>query len=1440
MATNKTDLSAEQRRLVHQYYRELRDFSTVTGGKLDRSSSARAQKARSKLLKLYSSQFFELSTDVHDELQRRIDENQTQPDHLLPKDNFHVKRNQARQKLANLSESRFNDLVDDILYEIQRRDYHILSEPQTPVSPQISPRVSPQKNHFRPDEGEVVDPNVSSQSVVHTDPRNSVSRNLPLDADSNDNSQHEDMSTPKKSSIQDGSTHSSSVVPSTSIQQSQVIPKKASIEWSSDEEEDHHDGGKESRSARGTSSQDIFQDRDIHSVPESRHQDRTSGIENNVTDFAQRSQLLQDSDNSDFENGSQNSPQFGAGKTQGQNHALSGSNHRSSREHTNGQVDEDASFEETKGLSLTNRLSQSVQSPSIAGEASEEGLRFSDRFSSSIVTEKMEDSDLSKRDSPSIFDSLPRGSHLKFAPGPNSSNGFDEQSSPENAGKRQNTSSPTMSINSPFDTRERSELGSASSGLQTQLKHLGSIKRISLENENSQREIQVLIAEGTKMDEKITELELNNSQLSAAKKHLENELRTQENQNSDLKEQLEVLSKNLIDSEDELQKLKTAQTQGDQTSRSVDRTHHDEFLNITKQVNSLSIENENLKQDLAEMELKLKKHSYDEKPANARDNATPEEVSNESFRSEALDKVQNLPKKYLSPEGLIPSSLLTAFISHIENMFHIINRNRQDTGFGHQIFNVLSQIVDTVQKVIETVDNRGSQEHILVLKGALSHAITAVRFFASFHEILPLVTVNSAVSDVTFALCQMVDIVKVADVHKDNFSLDQNNHIVPQTPNAQDWSEFEDANFQDPRESLQGVSNNPGNMSPVKPLKITQKVVNNAQPSKGRHTSRKPSSSLFGSIVNTSSTANNSPETVQFPKARSGSPASKQEVTSSPAAAKDTSQSQKYVAASSASTRWTDTVSSPISPSLNVFSQGKKLTNTDNSTVKVAKLTSASAMSSLSQSDRIRAEPGNSAAEKIFEASTDEGSTDENERNNDDSNLTSDEDLTYQLKQNLLKSQKPKDFLEGENAEEYSIPLNSPSKASPQARNVTGQDTKTVNTPVKSTDLGPSVDNGPAIQPETDEEHAERYTTKGDEGFKLTPSTQSTNKLSFVSDSSDTSNGETTGKEVHSGSRIADVKRNIPDDCLPAKGTQVSEHLQKFANGAPGNDDKSEVNVPEGYSDPISAAPPSTVEQDTYQRFPARWDTNDLKKMNEDPSLKPSDQSISLTPSTNKIKTEDASLESEHILVKQEDHDGWNPSGSRTGSTAPAAASSRASEEVAEGGRESGDEDDFDIDAFDIENPDNTLSELLLYLEHRTIEVISTIQSLLTSIKQPQALKGELCKDSSAINQVIAQMVEATNVSMAQSRNAALKEHGNWVVQSLKDCKRRMTSLCHLNEDGTINFDEGDDEYASKHFKQRLAGIAFDVAKCTKELVKTVEEASLKEEIEYLNSQLKH
>ena len=87
-------------------------------------------RARDKLLRLSPIQFQELSTDVYDELLRREDERVAQspqgdgrniPRFLLPRNNFHPKRNQARQKLSTLPQKKFRELATDVLFELERR-----------------------------------------------------------------------------------------------------------------------------------------------------------------------------------------------------------------------------------------------------------------------------------------------------------------------------------------------------------------------------------------------------------------------------------------------------------------------------------------------------------------------------------------------------------------------------------------------------------------------------------------------------------------------------------------------------------------------------------------------------------------------------------------------------------------------------------------------------------------------------------------------------------------------------------------------------------------------------------------------------------------------------------------------------------------------------------------------------------------------------------------------------------------------------------------------------------------------------------------------------------------------------------------------------------------------------------------------------------------------
>lgn len=111
-----------------EHYRVLKSY---LGPYLrDERGNPRPSRAKDKLTRLSPVQFQELSTDVYDESLRREDDrkrggpgapgNDT-PQYLLPKNNFHPKRNQARQKLSTLPLERFRQLATDVYYELERR-----------------------------------------------------------------------------------------------------------------------------------------------------------------------------------------------------------------------------------------------------------------------------------------------------------------------------------------------------------------------------------------------------------------------------------------------------------------------------------------------------------------------------------------------------------------------------------------------------------------------------------------------------------------------------------------------------------------------------------------------------------------------------------------------------------------------------------------------------------------------------------------------------------------------------------------------------------------------------------------------------------------------------------------------------------------------------------------------------------------------------------------------------------------------------------------------------------------------------------------------------------------------------------------------------------------------------------------------------------------------
>lgn len=1176
MAASKAELDHEQRLRVYQYYCALRDFFDITGEKHDRSNSARAQKARSKLLKLYPSQFFELSTDVHDELQRRIDEHQTQPDHLLPRDNFHVKRNQARQKLANLSQMRFNDLVDDILYEIKRRDYN--TEPEELLT-------------------------------GHSDTATNSSKTSSLAGAGN------------------------KIAPNATVQASQVIPKKASIDWSSDEEE-------------------------------KRQHDEISDVDSPNTPVLPQHDLVD----------SFSSPKF------------------------------------TKKSSLPESLVNIPLSP-VSKKSQNEATKFD--------SHQPDVENSFSGDTPSV------------------------PSSPIKAVSSQNLTSPIKTISSQNSNSEA--------------RRTGSISRASLEHQNKDREIQVLVAEGTKMDQKITALERSNAMLSQKNSSLQKEANDRRAANdelvseiSDLKNKLETLEKSSL--------MKKDGDSENSPRNPLDDTHQKELFSMTKQLNSLSIENENLKQALAELEIKLKK-------ANSQEQSNKGHTVHQLLKDGEVKTFDALPseellsdqilKEFISHEGLVPLSLIRSFNKHIEKIFGDIRNQRVSESFGDLLFEDIALISDAVHQIVTLTGTPDNGENIILLKASLSHAITAVRYFAIYHRLLPRITVESAIAGVSFAVCGLIKKVKVSKTETASDIIAQELPNTPKTPvesthqfPARRFKNNLDSDFDDPREASSFIEEEPASLSPVKPLKITQKVVTNSTPTK--NSNRKPSSSLFASIVTPNISRGSSPRSSrQMPSSGIGKPVKDH--------TEDLTKSTKMY--------------SEVPSSAGAIIREPKI-----------------------------AVPLGKAIDRVHRRENTDEPTGVEPIQTDGS----------QEKENNSESQK----LDEKEPE----PLDD-AKAN--------QDTGSV----KTTDI--TSQGQTTTAPENSTQHSlmdgiKATISNGFFGKAASASNNSQAKLNLALENENFSS-EDDSQDDGFQQRIGESTTTSDEDFT----YQALKENMKSSHSSKTNDPTRVVIAREVHraSNDCTDKGPSKVLNDDLNAEPETFTSEPLSFSSPTKSINMSNEAI-----TESVPEEDK------ISIKQEEQITLPATTSKLHVPKPIVkvTEPEAEEPVKVGSTVDDTEPDFDIDAFDIENPDNTLSELLLYLEHRTIEVISTIQSLLTSIKQPKATTGELRGESNAISQVISQMVGATSVSMDQSRNASLKEHGNWVVQSLEDCRRRMTVLCHLNDHDSITLEEGDDEYADKHFKQRLAGIAFDVAKCTKELVKTVEEASLKEEIEFLNSRLAH
>lgn len=84
-----------------------------------------------------------------------------------------------------------------------------------------------------------------------------------------------------------------------------------------------------------------------------------------------------------------------------------------------------------------------------------------------------------------------------------------------------------------------------------------------------------------------------------------------------------------------------------------------------------------------------------------------------------------------------------------------------------------------------------------------------------------------------------------------------------------------------------------------------------------------------------------------------------------------------------------------------------------------------------------------------------------------------------------------------------------------------------------------------------------------------------------------------------------------------------------------------------------------------------------------------------------------------------------------------------------------------------------------------------------------------------------------TSTESAMRGDCALRERGEWIVRNLGKSRERMQAMVvewEELDDGRDGPDGADGRKVDKEGKSKLAGLAFDTARETKELVRTVED----------------
>lgn len=138
------------------------------------------------------------------------------------------------------------------------------------------------------------------------------------------------------------------------------------------------------------------------------------------------------------------------------------------------------------------------------------------------------------------------------------------------------------------------------------------------------------------------------------------------------------------------------------------------------------------------------------------------------YLTDSLFESINISDDFVTADGIIPieafQELRSQFVLYFQNTLH---RNHAANAIGRLpiLLEIIFRIADLIGKLLPLLSSPSQydslEKEIIYLKSALSHSITSTRYYLTYGDLIPRVVIQSSISEVIFAFCNIAQIAKI-------------------------------------------------------------------------------------------------------------------------------------------------------------------------------------------------------------------------------------------------------------------------------------------------------------------------------------------------------------------------------------------------------------------------------------------------------------------------------------------------------------------------------------------------------------------------------------------------------------------------------------------------------------------------------------------------------